>query len=147
MTDWESQIAAERMAVDGEFNDRVAASSLSSQQWNMVMTAVSFEIRNPTTPADAELVADTSKLDSMLPEIEQIGEASPMGGARSGGGGSGGDGFLDGILSTLGMSGSSSNDELRAEAEELADDYADRLQAKLVENGRWETICERAASG
>lgn len=153
MTDWESQIAAERMAVDGEFNDRVTASSLSPQQWNMVMTAVSFEIRNPTTPADAELYADTSKLDSMLPEIEQMGEASPMGGARSGGGGgggggsSGGDGFLDGILSTLGMSGGSSSDELRAEAEELAEEYAERLQAKLVENGRWETICERAASG
>lgn len=144
MADWESQIAGERMAVDGEFSDRVTASSLSSQQWNLVMTAVNFEIENPRTPAEATLVADTTHLSSISDELESVGNASPMG--PGGGGSSGSDGILSGVLSSLGM-GSGDGDALIDEAADLADEYAEQLQAKLVENGRWEAICERAASG
>lgn len=148
MADWQSSIAGERMAVDGEFSDRVRSSSLSSQQWDMVMTAVAFEIENPRTPAEAELVADTSRLSAMIEEIEAVGSRSPMGGDRGPGGGRGGDsdGFLAGVLSTLGVGGGS-DDQVREEAEELADEYADALQAKLIERGRWNAVCELAASG
>lgn len=144
MADWESQIAGERMAVDGEFSDRIGASSLSSQQWDLVMTAVQFDIENPGTPADATLVADTSRLDMVMEDVQRVGNRSPVGSddaprQRS-------DSFLGGVLSTLGI-GDSTGDDLRDEAAELAERYAQRLQAKLVENGRWSTICERVASG
>ena len=144
MADWESQIAGERMAVDGEFADRVGASSLTSQQWDLVMTAVNFEIENPGTPADAELVADTSKLPSIMDEIDRMGSQGPMGGGQAGNQRS--DGIVSGVLSTLGL-GDSGNDEMRETAEQLAEEYAEKLQAKLVEGGRWSKICERAASG
>lgn len=149
MADWQSTIAAERMAVDGEFADRVRSSSLSSQQWDMVMTAVTFEIENPRTPEDAELVADTSRLSAMMDEIERVGGQSPVGGgsvASQGGDPGGSNGFLDGILSTLGMGGGS-DERVREEAEDLAAEYADALQAKLIERGRWNAVCELAASG
>lgn len=150
MADWQSSIAGERMAVDGEFSDRVRSSSLSSQQWDMVMTAVTFEIENPRTPEDAELVADTSRLSAMMDEIERVGSRSPVGGGTGGAQGSdrGGrsDGFLAGLFSTLGMGGGS-DDRVREEAEELAAEYADALQAKLIERGRWNAVCELAASG
>lgn len=155
MADWESQIAGIRMVVDQEFADRVQSSSLSSQQWNVVMMAVSFEIENPDTPDDARLVADTSKLANVMEEIKRVGEQMPAGGGAGGDGGDGGDsdrggdgligGVLGGVLSSLG-GGGSSNDEIKNEATQLADAYADRLQAKLVERGRWESICGQAAS-
>lgn len=146
MADWESKIAGIRMVVDQEFADRVQASSLSSQQWNVVMMAVSFEIEHPGTPADARLVADTSKVPNVMEEIERIGEQAPPGGA----GGDDGDdgGIIGGVLATLGLGGDgTSNDEVRSEATRLADEYAEQLQAKLVERGRWESVCEQAASG
>lgn len=145
MADWESQIAGERMAVDGEFSDRVTASSLDSQQWNLVMTAVQFDIDHPERPDEATLVADTSRLDSVMGDVERVGDQSRM--AASGSEESSGDGILGGVLSSLGLGGAgSSNEQLRAAATELAEEYAGRLQEKLEEKGRWTTICERAAS-
>lgn len=146
MADWESKIAGIRMVVDQEFADRVQASSLSSQQWNVVMMAVSFEIENPGTPADARLVADTSKLPNVLDEIKRVGEQMPSGAEPNAEDSSDG-GLLGGLLSSLGLGGGASNDEIREEATQLADAYAERLQAKLIERGRWESICEQAASG
>lgn len=145
MTDWESKIAGIRMVVDQEFADRVQASSLSSQQWNVVMMAVDFEIENPGTPADARLVADTSKLPNVIGEIERIGEQSPPGG--SSGDGSDDGGLIGGVLSSLGLGGGTSNEKVREEATRLADEYAEELRAKLIERGRWESVCEEAASG
>lgn len=147
MADWESKIAGVRMVVDQEFTDRVHSSSLSSQQWNVVMMAVSFEIENPGTPADARLVADTSKLPNVMEEIERVGEQMPAGDGPNSGD-SGDEGIIAGLLSTLGIDrGSSSTDDIREEATRLADAYAEQLQAKLIERGRWESICEDAATG
>jgi len=142
MADWKSQIAGERMAVDGEFSDRVAASSLSSQQWDLVMTAVSLEIEHPEDPDKAELVADTSHLDTMMGDIDRIGSRSPV--AKTEDSGSNNDGFLSGVLSKLGLD-DAGNEQLKAEAVELAEAYTEALQAKLVERGRWEKTCEIAA--
>lgn len=143
MADWESQMAGERMAVDGEFSERVRDSSLSSQQWNMVMTAVSFEIEAPGTPEGADLVADTSRLPTMMDEIERVGK---QGRAAGGDDRSGGGGVLGGLRSALGLGDGGGDGEIRAEAEELAAEYAERLQAKLIERGRWEAICAQAES-
>jgi len=143
--DWTSRIAGERMAVDKQFNGRVEASSFSNQQWGLVMTAIEFEIANPADPATAELVADTSKLGSIMPEIDRVGNQSPMGGAPNGGASeSEGGGFLGGVKSMLGLGGGG-EDERAEEAESLAQAYADELQSQLESNGRWKTVCEQAA--
>lgn len=142
MTDWTKQIAGERMAVDQQFTERVAASSFSNQQWGLVMTAVEFEITNPSDPEAATLVADTSKLPGIMPELERVGRQAPGGGEsadnRQGG-------VLSSLKSTLGLGGSDNGDSDRIEeAADLASEYADRLQTELESNGRWESVCATA---
>jgi hypothetical protein len=139
MTDWTKQIAGERMAVDQQFTDQVASSSFSNQQWGLIMTAVEFDISNPEDPNAATLVADTSKLPGIMPELEQVGRQAPGGGQspeRKQGG------ILSSLKSTLGLGGDEpgGSDQLD-EASEMASEYADLLQAELEANGRWESIC------
>jgi len=141
---WSERIAAERMQTDQEFRERVASSPLSSQQWGLVMTAVEFEIDGPETPESARLVADTSRLSSVMDELSRMDERGG-GGAVPGGaaGGSDDDGLLGGLKDTLGLGGGGS-DELRETAEALAEEYAAELQARLEERGRWTDVCEQA---
>ena len=144
--DWTGRIAGERMTVDRQFTDRVEASSFSNQQWGLVMTAVEFEIEGADDPESATLVADTSRLPSIMPELDKVGQGGPTGGApgrNDSGGGSGG--LLDGVKAALGLAGGRGDDERTGEAEQLAQAYADELQQELESNGRWESICERAA--
>ena len=144
-SDWTSRIAGERMTVDKQFGDRVEASSFSNQQWGLVMTAVEFEIEEPSDPDLARLVADTSKLDSIMPELDRVGNQTPMGGgAESRSEGSGG-GLLSGVKALFGLAGEDGDDERTEEAASLAQAYADELQAELESNGRWESVCSQAA--
>jgi len=141
-SNWTDRIAGERMAVDQLFNDQVQASSFSSQQWGLVMTAVEFEIENPEDADDARIVADTSKLSSVMPEMERVANQSPMGGP--GGDSSGGSGgLLSGVKDALGLGGDDGgiDREQLAAAEELAQMYAGDLQEKLESKGKWEEIC------
>jgi len=145
-SDWTDMLAAERMRVDRKFEDQLEASSFSRQQWGLVMTAVEFEIDGPEDPDTATLRADTSKLSSVMAEIKNLGErgggmTSPSGGVNSGSGGGGG------ILNKIaGLFGGSGGGALQNEAEELAADYTETLQAHLEKRGRWGTICKQAAS-
>jgi len=143
--DWTSTIAAERMELDNEFNDRVTASSFSNQQWSLVMTALEFEIEGPDDPGTAEIVPDTSSVPTIMPELDRIAQQGPMGGGGGGqtGGGSSG-GLLSGVKDALGLGGGGGGDERLDEAEALAEQYAELLQEKLEANGRWDAVCERA---
>lgn len=136
---WRDVIAGDRLAVDQEFEDRVRQAGLSPQEWGLVMTAVEIRVEDPGAPEEAELVADTSRLDSVLPQIEavrnEIGAAGP--GDRDDGG------LLDGVRRALGLGG---HEETRETAETLAAEYADRLQARLQEEGRWGDVCALAAA-
>ncbi len=143
--DWTGRIAGERMAVDKQFTDRVEASSFSSQQWGLVMTAVEFDIEGAGDPETASLVADTSKLPSILPELDKVDQGGPMAGGGPGNDGDSG-GLLDGVKSALGLSGGSSDEERAEEAKQLAQAYAEELQQELRANGRWGSICEQADS-
>lgn len=145
--DWTGRIAGERMTVDRQFSDRIEASSFSNQQWGLVMTAVEFDIEGPDEPETATLVADTSKLSSIMPELDTVGQGGPMGGAPGGSDSrdsSGGGGFLSGVKAALGFSGGGGDDRTE-EAEQLAQTYADELQQELEANGRWESVCEQAS--
>ena len=158
MTAWTDQFVGDRMAVDREFTERVAASEFSSQEWGTIMTAVEFEIEEPESPANARVVADTSKVDQVLPAIESMREGMGMGGAPgAGGGGTGGNGRGSGgsgsglfgsIKNSLGLGGSGGDDaDHRAEsAAALADEYAQRFQEHLEEHGKWTQACEVAAA-
>jgi len=144
--DWTGRIAGERMTVDKRFTDRVEASDFSNQQWGLVMTAVEFDIEGADDPETAQLVADTSKLQSIMPELDKVGQGAPMGGQPGGspGGDDAGGGFLAGVKSALGLAGDDEDDRT-AEAEQLAQAYADELQDELESNGRWERVCEQAS--
>ncbi len=145
---WTDRIAGDRMAVDGEFTERVNESRFSSQQWGLIMTATEFEINEPDDPERAELVADTSSLPQIMPELDKIDPPVGPGGGTGGTGGSSessSGGFLSSIKGALGFDSSGGDDEQLRAAEELVAEYADRLQERLEERGKWESIREQAA--
>jgi hypothetical protein len=146
MSEWTDAIVGERMTVDNEFNDRVTASRFSSQEWGLIMTATEFEIENPDDPEDARIVADTSSLPAIMPELENVrSQVAAMGGAPGGDGGGGGSGggLVDSIKGALGLGGGGSDgpsDEEMEAAERLVQEYADELQAHLEDVGKWERV-------
>ena len=140
MADWTDSIVGDRMQVDQEFNDRVTNSEFSSQEWGLIMTATEFEIENADDPDRARIVADTEKLPQMMPELERVrSQVGSMGGATGGSGGSGG--FLDSIKGAFGLGGGRDDEEKLRAAEQLTQEYADRLQKHLESNGKWEQAC------
>jgi len=139
MSSWQDRIVGERMRVDSEFEDRVEASSFSRQQWGLVMTAISFEIEDAADPENARLVADTSNLANVMDEVATIDERSQMRGGDDSGS------LLDSVKDLLGVGDADAEtDELRAEAESLTMEYAEALQNRLEENGRWTEVREAA---
>jgi len=99
---WQEQIAGARMTVDKEFASRVTESEFSRQQWGLIMTAVEFEVENPGDPEQARMVADTSKLEHVMPELDAIeGRMSQVPGGGGASGGSAGRGFVDSIKSAI----------------------------------------------
>ncbi|MDB2236851.1 MULTISPECIES: DUF5799 family protein [Halorubrum] len=145
MSEWTDAIVGERMTVDNQFNERVAASRFSSQEWGLIMTATDLEIENADDPDAARVVADTSNLPAIMPELENLrSQMAGMGGAPGGDSGGSGGGVVDSIKGALGLgggggSGGPSDEELEA-AERLVQEYADELQAHLEEVGKWEQV-------
>jgi hypothetical protein len=150
-SEWTDLVVGERMQVDQEFNEKVAASNFSRQQWGLIMTAVEFDVENPDDADRARLVADTGKVETIIPELEKMEQAGGMGGpggapAAGSGSDSGSGGLVDGLKNALGLSGG--GDESReqlAAAEELAQMYAGDLQEKLEATGKWEQVRTTAA--
>ena len=149
MTDWTDRIVGDRMTVDQEFASRVGQSQFSRQQWGLIMTAVEFEIEHPDDPERARIVANTSKLEHVLPELDTIDQQM----AAMGGGGTGrsparsSGGFVSSMKDLLGLGSGSTDDEQRAAAEALVQEYATELQAHLEAEGRWEQIRQSAGGG
>ncbi|MFQ3319430.1 MAG: hypothetical protein ACI8UR_000067 [Natronomonas sp.] len=149
MSDWQDMIVGDRMAVDNEFSARVDNSPFSRQEWGLIMTATTFEIENPDDETAAELVADTSELPTMMPEVEKVASMGPMGqpqGQQDSGGG-----LLDSVFEALGFGrdgGSESDvDEEKLEAAEtLVAAYAEELQTHLEAEGRWGEVRAAAAA-
>jgi hypothetical protein len=134
------------MQVDQAFNEKVAASHFSGQQWNLVMTAVEFEVDHADDPDRARIVADTSKVETILPEIENMEQQRSMASAGDAGSGGSGGSLFDGIKDTLGLGSSGPDREQLAAAEEMAQMYADDLQEKLESTGKWERVREAAGN-
>ena len=140
--DWTNTIAAERMQLDQEFTDRIESSSFNRQQWGLVMTALEFDIENPSDPESARIVPDASSVPAILPELDRIGQQGPMGMESQSSGSSGG--LVDSVKGALGFGNGGGDDERLDEATELATEYGERLQETLESKGRWESICQRA---
>lgn len=154
--DWTDRIVGARMTVDQEFSSRIAESEFSNQQWSLIMTATEFEIDDPENPERAQIVANTEKLEQIMPELENVqsgmgamGGAGPggPGGSGTGSGGSSG-GLVDSIKGALGLGsgGGGGHDEKREAAERLTQEYAEELQTEIESKGRWESVCEAAAT-
>ncbi len=139
---WDDMIVGDRMAVDREFNTEIENSQFSRQQWGLIMTAVELEIEHPEDKDRARLVANTEKLPHVMGELDNIdSQMNAMGGGDSSSGGS----IFGSLKRTLGFGGSSGMDSGKLDAaERLADTYAQQLQTRLEERGKWDDI--RAAA-
>lgn len=133
MSDWQDRLARFRLSADRAFEDRVRDSPLDRRQWDLAMTAVTFRFADADDPDAAELVADTSKVDDVLPEIRAMG----------GDDASGGD-VLGDVKSALGL-GEDEDDPLKDEIERLTAAYADELESVLERENAWGDL-RRAAS-
>ncbi|WP_318569985.1 DUF5799 family protein [Salinigranum marinum] len=141
MTDWTDRIVGDRMTVDREFNDRVMASEFESQEWSLIMTAAEFDIENPEDPDAARIVADTEKLEGMMPHIEEASKRQRSMAGGSPGSGSDDGGVFDTVKSALGLGNGQGDQEAKlAAAERLVQEYADELQSHLEANGKWEQV-------
>lgn len=134
---WQDLIVGDRMQVDQAFAARVRESGFSNQEWSLVMTAVELEIQE--SGEGATLVADTSRVADIAPEIERIKERMGPYSAGEQGADRGG-GLIDSLRSSLGLSGGSVDPETIQRAEKLAAAYAAELEAHLRENGKWEQV-------
>lgn len=146
--DWRDQLAGARMQVDQQFQDRLEQSQFTNQEWGLIMTAVEFDIEQPGEAESAELVANTSQLDQIVPELDRI--QQEMGGAMGPSGSTSGAGGIIGQFKDFlgGLSGNSSgesDEEQMAAATALVDEYAEQLQAHLEKRDRWEDIRKAAA--
>jgi hypothetical protein len=147
--EWTDQLAGARMQVDQRFQDTLEASSFTNQEWGLVMTAIDWDIENPDTPEEAELVADTDQLSEIIPELENI--QNQMGGSqRPVEEGPDTQGFLGRIkryIHDLTSNTSSQSSKKRYnDAVELVEGYTMELQSFLEERGRWADVCAAAAS-
>lgn len=137
---WRDLIVGDRMQVDQQFADRVRQSGFSNQEWSLIMTAVTFEVEG--SAGSATLVADTSRVPDIVPEMEKLNrQMGQFGGGteRTGGGG----GFVSSLLSSLGLSnGGSADRETVQKAERLVGEYADALEAHLRDNGKWDRVVD-----
>ncbi|WP_276301210.1 DUF5799 family protein [Halorussus lipolyticus] len=147
---WQDLIVGDRMAVDQEFAQQVTDSQFSRQEWGLIMTAVEFEIENPGDAEQARIVADTSKIEQVMPELENIrNQMNSMAGGAGGGGGGGkqGGGVFDSVKDALGLGGGGGGgaDQDRIDdASRLAQQYADELQQRLESQGKWARVREAA---
>lgn len=141
---WTDRIVGERMTVDQEFATRIEGSEFSNQQWSLIMTATEFEIEHPDDPDRARIVANTDKIDGIIPELENVDAGMGAMAGQGGGGGSNSSsgGVFDSIMGALGMGGNSgpSEKDQREAAERLTQEYADELQSHLESKGKWETV-------
>jgi hypothetical protein len=138
---WTDRITGARMQVDKEFQARVQDSEFTNQQWGLIMTAVEFRIDDPETPGRATLVADTSKVEQIIPELEEM----PQGMGAQPSPGRSDDGLLGRLRGFLGGGSNGVDEETLAAATGLAEEYAAELQGFLENNGRWEAVCGHAA--
>ncbi|MFC4543325.1 DUF5799 family protein [Halosolutus amylolyticus] len=148
-TQWTDRIVGARMTVDQEFSSRIQGSQFSSQQWSLIMTATEFEIEHPDDPDRARIVANTEKVEQVIPELDNIQAGmGAMGGQAGSSGSRSSGGVLDSIKGALGLDGGDdggSHEEQRRAAEQLTQEYADELQSHLETNGRWESVRRTAA--
>ena len=146
MSEWQDMIVGARMQVDEEFSAQVDQSPFSRQEWGLIMTATSFDIENPDDEAAAELVADTSEIPAIMPELEKVSEMGPMGRPQES---DGGGGLLGSLLGSLGLGGDEDDgpdEEKVSTAESMVATYADELQVHLEEEGRWDEVRAAAAA-
>ncbi|GAA0198517.1 DUF5799 family protein [Halobacterium noricense] len=128
------------MAVDREFSQRVTDSRFSRQEWGLVMTAVEFDIENPGDDERAKLVADTSKVRQVMPEMKNIqSQMNTMGGKPQK---KESKGIFSSVKDALGMGGGGDgiDEERLAAAEGLAQEYANELQSRLESNDKWNRV-------
>lgn len=132
---WTELIIRDRMEVDREFEDRIRESEFTPQEWNRIMTAVEFRVESDGVRE--QLVADTSRIESVLPQLDEV-NVGPHGVAGPPRRTSQDRGLLSKIATVLGIA--SDEADRHDEAVSLATEYAAALQERLEETGKWERV-------
>ena len=136
---WRDRLAGYRMQVDEQFAPRINDSPLTNGEWNLVMTAVEFQVEEQGE--HASLTADTSKVESVVPEFDKMRQRGP---GKARGQSESSDGLIDSVKDVLGFGSGTEEDERLQAAIRLTDAYAQELQSHLEERGQWESIREAA---
>lgn len=144
---WQDLIVGDRMAVDQEFAQRITDSQFSRQEWGLIMTAVEFEIEHPDDAERARIVADTTKVEQVMPEMENVRDQMGAMGGAPGDDRAGGGGVFDSMKDALGLGGGDDGvDQDRIDAaDRLAQEYAGELQQRLESQGKWTQVREAAS--
>lgn len=145
--EWTDMLVGARMRVDSEFSTQVDSSQFTRQEWGLIMTAVEFDVEHPDDPERARLVADTSKVADIMPEVERAARMQ-----RQQMGGSSGGGFVDSLKDALGFGGGRGvrggvDQEKVSAAVSLVESYTAELQTHLEGQGRWEEVRLAASAG
>ncbi len=142
MSNWTDAIVGHRMTVDQEFSERVQASQFSNAEWGLIMTATEFEIDDADDPDSARIVANTSNVEAIIPELESIrSQTAAMGGQPGGSREESTAGLFGSLKSALGFGkGGSENvdQEKLAAAERLTQEYAEALHSHLIDTNSLE---------
>ncbi|MFB6311567.1 MAG: DUF5799 family protein [Salinirussus sp.] len=149
MADWTDKLARARITVDKEFYEDIERSQFTEQEWGLIMTAVEWRVHNASDPQTARLVADTSKVKDILPQLREIRtrvEEAQRGVQRPRTLADGFTGWINGFVEMLGnVLSDEARDARLDDAEQLANKYALRVQEHLEDKGRWEEVRLAAA--
>lgn len=141
MSDWRDMIVGARMTVDSDFASTIENSEFSRQEWGLIMTATQFEIEDAGNPEKASLVANTSELPTIMPELENVANIGPMGAPTE----TNSNGILDRLFNAFGLDpGDQIDQEKLQAAEKLVQEYANALQSHLETESRWEEVRKTA---
>lgn len=144
MSNWTDAIIGERMTVDQQFSDRVAASQFSNAEWDLIMTATELEMENADDPESARIVADTDNVAAIIPELASIRSQTAAMAGQPASDSRQSSGVVDSIKRLLGFGGGDSDEadgvdtEKLAAAEQLTAEYAEALQTHLEDTDSFE---------
>ncbi len=133
------------MAVDQQFTDRLAESSFSNAEWDVIMSVVEFELADPATPEHAHIEPRLDDLDTAVSAANDVPDVAATGPVAGDQQDNDRKGVMGTIMNRLGMGGGGSNtgnsDDRRHDAESLINEYSDSLEQRIKDAGEWQNLC------
>ena len=151
MPEWTDKMARARIQVDKEFYESIERSQFTEQEWGLIMRATDWRVANAEDPEHARLVAETDRVAEILPQLSRIRQdvqtaAAGPEAARQRTLAEGFSGWINGFVEMLSRAVTGGSRDSRVDdAQDLADQYAERVQAYLERRGKWDDVRRAAA--